>query len=201
MAVQNESNLYTTTISDTLAAYSAFFGVLTNADTADAIQKSRTKSMQLIFTDFKTKVSDAENLVAYKLKKDSPAYQEFFPQGVTEYSKSNLENVETLMERIVAAFETHNAILGTEILEEFRRMKVLFIAARGIQLSQKAKVSDASGDADTTGLALQLQLTSNVHTTALKNIDNPDAATLFFDQSILDLGNSSTEEVTTPPTP
>ncbi len=102
---------------------------------------------------------------------------------------------------MVASFETHSAILGAEILEEFRKMKELFISARGIQLSQKAKVSDASGDANTTGLALQLQLTSNVHTAALKNINNPDAATLFFDQSILDLGNSSTEEDTTLPTP
>ncbi len=81
LAVQNENNLFTSTINDTLIAYNAFFGVLSNADTADAIQKSRTKSMQIIFTDFKTRVSDVENLVAYKLKKDSPAYQEFFPQG------------------------------------------------------------------------------------------------------------------------
>ena len=199
LAVQNTNGLYDEMLNATIAAYETFFGAITNLDVKAAIQKSRTASMNLVMQAFKTSVQSS-GLVIEGLFKNKPEFEEFFPLGRTEVSEVTLENVETIMKRLVAATATHRAKVGDAIAKEFEAYPELFKEARGVQLTEIAKVGDIRQEAKDARLALAIQMTKNVLDIAKNNIGNTDAAKLFFNQSLLEeRGSSAVED--TPPTP
>lgn len=185
LAQNNEKNLYDLILNDTQAAYERYFGFLNDTDTSNALQQSRTKSMETVRDQFASLLARRKGLISNSFPEGTPEYEEFFPHGLTEYSSATLENVETLMNRIITAAAAHTAELGSNLSLEFSKIKDSFLQARGQQLAQKGAVSKASEDTDEAKAALQVQLTKNLLTIALNNIGNPGAAPLFFDQSII----------------
>jgi hypothetical protein len=185
LAVQNTNNLYDDLLNNTETAYESYFGALTDRDTSFALQQSRTKSMNNVVGNFQATLRLREGLVSNYFPKDTPEYQEFFPANLDEYNRATLLNAETLMSRIVTAFTAHTATFGANTVTEFTNFLTQFKAARGTQLLQKGKVSDASENTEATRTILEIQLTTNVLSIALKNIGKPQAAASFFDQSIL----------------
>ncbi len=205
LAVQNTDNVYDAIINSTETAYQQFFGDLKDRDTSFALQQSRTKNMKNVLEAFKAKLQQREGLVKNAFLEDSPEYQEFFPAGLTEYTNATLANAETLMNRVATAFGAHSTALGAATATEFAGFVTQFKTARGTQLQQKGKVSDATEATEASRNVLEIQLTTNLLTIALNNIGNTAAAASFFDQSILYLKNTGdygdTEEgnETTPP--
>jgi hypothetical protein len=185
LAVQNTNNVYDALLNSTETAYENYFGALADRDTSFALQQSRTKSMNNVMTNFQKTLRLREGLVGNYFPKDTPEYLEFFPAGLDEYNRATLLNTETLMNRIITAFTAHTATFGNTTVTEFTNFLTQFKAARGTQLQQKGKVSDATETTEATRDILEIQLTTNVLSIALKNIGNPQAATSFFDQSIL----------------
>lgn len=190
LSVQNTNNRFDNMISVTEGKYTAFFGNIQDADTLKAIRQSRTISMNNVMTGFKKEVTKRRKLVGFTFEETSPEYQEFFPAGADEYSSANLENVETLMDRLVKASTRHQAKLGAETATVFNQLLLSFQQARGIQLTGKASVTDAIKDVRASELALQLQLTDNLLVIAREHIGNPEACKLFFDQNLLDLADA-----------
>ena len=197
MAQNNDKNLYDMLLTDTKAAYEKYFGFLNDTDTNNALQQSRTKSMENIRAQFSALLGRREGLITNSFLEDSPEYQEFFPHGLTEYSNASLENIETLMNRIITAAAAHADELGANLSLEFSKIKDSFMAARGQQLAQKGAASKASEDTDEAKAELQVQLTRNLLTIALNNIGNPGAAAMYFDQSIVARASSGGDDENT----
>lgn len=185
LAVNNTSNLYDNLLTETQKSYEQYFGALTDADTSNALQQSRTKSMENVRGQFTALIRRREGLVTNSYDEDSPEYQEFFPHGLSEYTEATLENIETLMVRFITASAAHSADLGTKLSEEFSDLKERFLAARGKQLEQKGVADKASETVGHQRDAVEIQLTKNLLTIALNNIGNPAAAASYFDQSII----------------
>ena len=200
LAVQNTNGLYDEMLNATIAAYETFFGAITNLDVKAAIQKSRTASMNLVMDAFKKSVQSS-GMVIEGLFKNKPGFEEFFPLGRNEFNHAILENVETLMNRLATATATHRTKVGDAIAKEFEAYPELFKASRGEQLTEKAKVGDIRQEAKDTRLALATLMTKNVLQIAINNIGNPDAAKLFFNQSLLEGNGSSSSGEEEKPSP
>lgn len=193
LAVQNVGGNYTTMLNATLAAYEAFFGTLTNLDVKNAIQQSRTGSMNLTLEAFKKGVQSSGRIIEGHFF-GKPELQEFFPLGKAEYSQATLQNIETLMTRMVASVGKYVTTVGNPLQKEFEKYLEDFKAARGDQQTQIAQVGNARQDTDETRLALATLMTKNVLDIARDNIGNPEAAKLFFNQSLLEDRNTTQEE-------
>ena len=198
LATNNTANLYDQLLTDTQDAYEDYFGALNDHDTNSAVQQSRTKSMNNVLSQFIALVSKRAGLITNFFDKDSPEYQEFFPHMLTEYSRAGLENVETLMTRMVNAATKHAATVGVALSAEFAALKTAFLTARGQQLTQKTMVDQSSDSSNTTRDTLEVQLTKNLLTIALNNIGNAAAAKLFFDQSIINRPKHNDNKEATP---
>ena len=92
---------------------------MTDEDTKFAVQQGLTIAVENAVENFKKAVSQKEGIVRGNFGKNSPAYQDFFPLGLTEYNKANLQNVELLMQRMVTAANAHVSDLGIPFLTEF----------------------------------------------------------------------------------
>ncbi len=199
LAQNNTKNLYDLLLSETQEAYETYFGFLNDTDVSNALQQSRTKSMENVRSQFSALLSRRKGLITNSYTEDSPEYQEFFPHGLTEYSTASLESIETLMNRIINAATAHATDLGGNLALEFSKIKDSFLVARGEQLAQKGAASKASESTDESRNALEIQLTKNLLSIALNNIGKPDAAGLYFDKSIISRPGTNSDDTTNTP--
>jgi hypothetical protein len=203
LSANNGTAQFTAMITATTAAYTAYFGAMTNEDTKFAIQQGLTVTMTNIFENFKKFVSQKEGIVRGNFSKTSAEYQEFFPNGVTEYSNANLANIETLMSRFFAAAERHNAVLGAALQSDAETFLTDFKTARKAQLEKIGEVSAQKSTTSTTRDVIENELMKNVHLIASMFIGDVERCMDFFDQSFIRSNGKDDDEEETPtdPTP
>jgi hypothetical protein len=202
LSANNGTAQFTAIITATTNAYTAYFGSITNEDTKYAIQQGLTKAMNNVVENFKKFVSKREGTVRGEFGEGTPNYEEFFPQGLTEYSNATLANIETLMTRFSAAAERHNTALGATLQSDAENYLTDFKAARKAQLEKIGEVSAQKSTTSTTRDGIENELMKNVHLIASMFIGQVDRCMDFFDQSFI-RGNGKDEEEETPaePTP
>ena len=202
MAAKNGGGEFTQMITATTTAYTNYFGSMTDEDTKFAVQQGLTIAVNNAVENFKKAVSQKEGLVRGNFGKDSTEYQEFFPLGVTEYSKATLQNVEMLMQRMVTAANAHVAQLGIPFLTEFQGYLSAFQSARGAQLLKIGEVVDSKTDTSFKRDTVEIELMKNVHLIGAMYVGDINTCMDFFDQSFIRNGsNGNGEEEPTPPTP
>lgn len=189
----NGSGLFTAILAQLVAAYQAYFGDITDVDLAKAIQKSFTASKDNLFKTFQETVSRQEGLVRSKFGKDDPRYQEFFPLGLTEFTKATLANVETLMTRMVNRGQAYVADLGTDFVNEFTNILTNYQAARTAQLSKKSTTADQRTERHQTRANIETELFRAMFVVGQNFPGNVDRCLDFFDQSIIRPDKNSTE--------
>ena len=201
LSANNGTAQFTAMITSTTAAYTAYFGAMTNEDTKFAIQQGLTITMNNLFENFKSFVSKKSGTIFGQFGKESAEYQEFYPLGVTEYSNATLANIETLMTRFAAAAERHNAELGAAIQTDAENYLTDFKAARKAQLEKIGEVSAQKTTTSTTRDGIENELMKNVHLIASMFIGDVDRCMDFFDQSFIRTnGKDDDEETPTEPT-
>jgi hypothetical protein len=181
----NPGSIYDTIIAEITAAYTDYYGAITDEDVKTAIKEGSTVAMNGELKTFKASVSQKEGIVRGNYGVDSPTYQEFFPHGVTEYSNATLGNAQTLYDRMKTAATAHQADLGLPFVTLFTTLRANFVAKRDAQL---LLIGEVKGKKDTTSKnrnVLEVVLMKSVLTVALNNIGNPDAIDVYFDQSFL----------------
>lgn len=202
LSSNNGGGEFTQMIADTTTAYTGYFGTIVNEDTKFAIQQGLTIAMNNAMKAFQDWVSKkAVHMVKGAFGEASPAYQEFFPLGASEYSQATLNSIEVLMERMVNAANAHSAELGIPFVTEAQNYRTNFMSARQAQLSMKGEVKDLKVDSSTTRDSLENELMKNVHLIAAMYIGDVDRCMVFFDQSFIRPSESEDEEEPTPPTP
>jgi hypothetical protein len=203
LAANNPGGIFSSLLAATTTAYDDYFGAITDEDTKAAIQKGLTKTMNDTLEEFIRAVRRREGTIKGEFDKDSAAYLEFFPQGLTEYNQSTLANVETLMARFVNASTKHVAELGQPFVDRFVGLKQAFVAARAAQLTAMGEVKGEKLGTAEARTALEDQLMDNVLTLAMKFKRDADTGMSYFDQSIIrPAGEGDDEEPATPtPTP
>lgn len=193
LAAKNGSGDFTQMISDTTDAYNLYFGKINDEDTKFAVQQGLTIAVNNAVEDFKSAVSRRSGLILSAFGKESPTYQEFFPLGLTEYSGATLQNVETLMNRMVTASTKYTAELTAAVSTEFQGYLTTYTAARAAQLLKKGEVTDAKSSTSQNRDVVEVQLMKNLLAIASMYVGDESACNDFFDQSFI--RSSANEEV------
>lgn len=190
-------------ITATGAAHIAYFGEISDVDVAKAVQEGFTVAVDQKFEEFQARVQKEHGLIKYTFN-NMPAYQEFFPHGLTEYTNATKASVETLMLRMVEALTNNpNPGIPTTLKDEFQAYHDDYQELRAAQLGKKGNADTQRTERDAARAALELQLWKNVLTISLAHIGNVEACMAYFDESILKGSPEEDEEEggDTPPTP
>ncbi len=184
LPVNNPGGIYSQLITDTSAKYTAFFGLMTDAATKKAVSEGLTVTMNTTKGLMLAYMSDLEGLVRFRFTAVSAIYQEFYPQGMTEYHDANLTQLPMLIQRFQNAATAHLTPAETTVLTA--RINA-FTAARAAQTSVFAEVETLQIGRRADRKLLTLQLTTNMLTIALNNIENPDNYSSYYNPSYLPL--------------
>lgn len=179
------------------SAYTGYFGAITDEATKAAIRQGLTKNVELAVKAIKKNISQQEGTIRGKFDKGSAQYQEFFPQGVTEYSDANLSNIEEKLIRFINAATAHAADLPG-LATQFGVLHTQYKASRNVQLATKGEVATGKAQSSSTRDAVEVQLMTNLLTIALDHIGDSAAGLAYFDQVILAGGNYGTKPESKP---
>lgn len=196
LAANNGTAQFTAMITSTTAAYTSYFGAMTNERTKSAIQQGLTIAMNNVVEGFKKFVSKKEGTIRGVFDKDTPVYQEFFPYGLTEYSNATLVTIQTLMETFVAAVERHNEELGAQMLSDAENFLNEYKAAREAQLEKIGEVKGQKVVTSTTRDVIENELMKNVYLIGSMYVGDVARCMVFFDQSIIRPDETKEEEET-----
>jgi hypothetical protein len=184
LPVNNPGGIYSQLITDTGTKYTAFFGQMTNAATKKAISEGLTVTMDATKAEMIKYMSDLEGLVRFRFSATPAVYQEFYPQGMTEYHHATLPQLPMLIQRFQNAANAHLTPAETGVLTA--RINA-FTAARAAQTTVFAEVETLQIGRRADRKLLTLQLTTNMLTIALNNIENPDNYSSYYNPSYLPL--------------
>lgn len=173
-------------LAPTTAAFADFDAGLSARTTLQATQVGGTISKDEALQLFRTTVRQREGRIRDKFAKESPAYAEFFPQGLKEYNKARLGQVTGLLDRLIAAATKHQAALGPELLAEFTALKASFTTARDGQVESKGDIAQARAQVASTRSVLELQLGRNILAIASHFLGQTSQAAIYFNQSLLE---------------
>lgn len=181
----NPGGIYATLISATTAAYTDYFGSLTSQATKEAISEGLTIATTNARNAVVEKLSSQQGLVAYKFGKDSPTYQEFFPQGLEAYNKAKLDELPVMLTAYAEAATTH---LTADFPAEVTAITGLITAYQTARDAQRSSFSET--DIIRTGRrenrkVLTRQITTNMLTLAIDFLENPDGFDDYYDTQYL----------------
>jgi len=193
---KNGGGEYTQIIADSNAKYSQFYDSYLLEDTSSSIQQGLTITVDNIIVEFQSSVKQQEGLIRSKFNVGTPEYEEFFPYGITEYTESKKEDVQTLMERMVNRGTAHVAELGQPFVDLFTGILNSYTTARTAQLLKIGETKDLDTQTDQFQIEGADQLFHNVLFIADNFRNQPEIVTDFFDESFISTGGEEKETYT-----
>jgi hypothetical protein len=182
----NSGGSYTDLINLLTPTAQALDNELGQVATALSMQKSKTSTVNNVIDDFRKRMSDLNGVIAHKLGGfDKPAFLEFYPQGITEYSKASKPKMPILMKRIKTAATAHAATLGADIATELQAFEPAFENARNSQQQTKGSVDENRSDRSAARRNVEEALVKIVHNIAERFPGNVQQCMSFFDFSLL----------------
>jgi hypothetical protein len=179
------------------AAITAAGGANSSEAVALAVRKAAVQAKRILLEQIKDTISRRSGRISDGFGKDSPAYTEFFPQGVTAYRNMTEPEVVPALDTLIAAGVTHDPALAAE----FGGLRTEWITAKNAADAKIAAVSAIDGDQDAALAALDLVLMKVVFTAALAFTGNMAMGPVLFDQSKLYAPGQSPEPEPPEPEP
>ena len=191
LPANNPGGIYAPVIASTTTKYSNFFGKITNEITKKAISEGLTASMDAAKTAALAETSLFEKLVTYKFSANIGIYDQFYPQGLSEYHNATIGQLTSLFARLLNAANT-NMLVSNPVEVGLLQTKIdAFINARIAQEIAFAEVDNLQTGRREDRQLLTLQLTTNMLTIALNNLLNPDNFNNYYNPSYLPLTEGS----------
>lgn len=187
LANNNPGAIYSTLITDTSAAYNAYYGALSNEAIQSQIKEGLTITKNNCRSLAEGKVSQLQGLIKFKWGENSAIYQEFYPQGMDYFYKSKDADLEPRLDAYVASANSH---LMADFPAEVATLVTLVNAYKTAYTAQRNALSLIdnliTGKNEDRQL-LTVQLTKNFLLIASNNIDQPDAFDNYYDPAYLPL--------------
>ena len=183
------------------AAFAAFDAKLSARTTLLATQAGGTITKDEALQLIRSTVRQREGRIRDHFPKGSSPYTEFFPQGLTATTKATTGQITGVLDRLIAAADKHKAVLGPELLAEFKALKATYAGARDGQVEAKGDLAQARADLAAARTVLELQFGRNLLAIASHHLGHPERAVDYFNQSLLEDPTRSEEDpgVTPPP--
>ena len=146
------------------AAYDTLHTELGVADSTVNIRLGHTDTVDTVLLNFRTFVSGNEPFIARAVGGEgSPAYLEFYPSGLGEYSKVNKTTAPILLSRVAAAAAKYAVQLGSPLAEELQQFDADYNKARGAQQEAKGYIDETRIHRSDARKAQELALLHAVH--------------------------------------
>lgn len=181
----NPDGIYSSIIDSTNEGHKNFKNAVSGKDTNYSVQQGKTMEMNGELNNFIVEVRSIEKLIAYTFRNKPGIYQEFFPQGLTEYNTANLGNIETLMDRMVNRLTVHQGDLGLGQVTLFEGLRSRFVSARKAQVEAFGTVENFDSQRTETRRVLSAQLMKNLLIIASNNVGHLEKMNDYFNQSII----------------
>ena len=181
----NPSAIYTAVIAATTTKLQAFKDNLVGASGSLGVQMGSTNTKNVAKEALLAFVSRKAKALSDIFYNNKPAYIEFYPRGLDEYNHAGLEELATLAGRYKTATAKYVVPLGAGFKTEADVLMDAYINSRAVQVGKKGTANDGNITVNAVRKALTIQLTVNVHTIAINNVDNLTAITTYFNESLL----------------
>ena len=185
MSENNPGGIYDALILDTTQAHTNYFGAMTDEATKLAIKEGKTVTMNIKLNAFKNFVSQQEGLIRSKWGTGAEEYQEFYPQGITEYNRATLASIEQIMDRYENAATAHQVDLGVPFLTDVTTLVTDFKTARQSQLDLMSIVNGKKTETSVKRDVVEIQIMKNLLIIASNNVGNPSVLRNYLDQSLI----------------
>jgi len=187
----NPDNVYDAMIVSTEKAYADYYSAK-NAESVEEVHKeASTIHVENYSQEFQKLVSMKEGIIRGTWGVDSPVYQKFYPQGITEYTYAKRANMNDLMDRYLNIATEYTAELPAGFVDAFTTVINNYKTHRERQLSQMGSVSYDKLATSENRDVLETQLMSNLLVIANNNIANPNATKVYFTQHFVERTNHS----------
>jgi len=174
-----------TMLTELVGKHNEYFGAITNEIAKFNYQQSQTISVDEAWEKVLDFIRYAEGVVIFKWGQNSGVYQEFFPQGITEYTRATKLTKETVLTQFLNAANNHTADLPPNFTADFATFKNDWKTKFTAQQQQIGLVKDANSQTATVRQPVEEQLAKHVLVLALKNIGKPEMVNDFFNESLL----------------
>ena len=186
LSAANTGGEFDSRLTNTTAAFNAFFGQVASEELKVALQKAATQTMNVRWSAFVAYMtSRGAARVVDRAGKPSALYTQFFPRGLDEYHQTTVADSQSLAERVKQLATTNAVTLGQDFVDAVTLLVNDYDTARGAQVTAKGTTVDAGTDRRAVRGAMEVQLFDNLLALAQKHKGNPAAAASYFNQSLL----------------
>src|SRR6185295_16354611 len=109
LTANNPGGIFTTILTNVTNAYNAYYGDVASKSLNESVKEGKTIAMNESRSNLEKYISEGEKLIAYTYRTNKPFYEEFYPQGITEYYNADLANFETFVLRFKNVLASHAA--------------------------------------------------------------------------------------------
>ena len=152
---------------------------------AAAQREGLTQSANEALQALKDALPDGEAAVRVAFGKESSTYQEFFPQGLTEYRRATLTTASAVFTRFVDTAKAHQGALGAAFVSKHTGLLATFSSAHAAQRVRKGAVSALKAASRTQRNMLEKQLWKSALLLAAAHIGDAAALGVYFDTTRL----------------
>ena len=187
VATQNVGGILDPELNAMETAQTALFGTITNVAVNKAVSESRTKTVDGVVEKFTKRNTKLNQFLELNDVDKQDVYQEFFPQGVQEFTRNvTKENVEQKMAFLVKAITDNTAVAGgAAVLAEYQVIQTDYAKARAAQLGKFSQTAAGRDQRLTAEQAWDDAMFACLLTAAKLHRNQPQKLSLFFNQSIL----------------
>ncbi|MCF8257978.1 MAG: carboxypeptidase-like regulatory domain-containing protein [Flavobacteriales bacterium] len=194
LANKNPGSIYDGLITATTTAYTAYYGIMTNQAVKEAVSEGLTESMNFKRDLVLARMSTQQDLISFLFKADHLTYQQFFPQGMTEYINARLDNLTTILDRYLVAMNANMPVAHATEVNDITNLINDYKAARTAQRDAFSETDILRTGRRETRKALTLQITRNILTLAIDFLDDPDGFDDYYDDSLLPKSSTGNDD-------
>lgn len=159
--------------------------------TRHAVQKGGTISRQEAYDNVLAFIIKEEGTIKSTFGKKSPAYTEFYPQGLTGYYGATVEGIKILLFSYSAVAAKYAAQLPANFISTLTGLQTAYINARDTQVVSKSNKRSAQTALQQNRKALTQHLSKCVLIIAAHSIDNEAAFNSYFNFGLLRADNEN----------
>jgi hypothetical protein len=141
LTANNPGGVFTTIIASLTTAYTAYFGDYNTKNVSLATKKGSTSSLDTVSRLFADTVRSKYNTIASVYPIGTAIYIEFFPNGLTEFSRLTRANILSISHRMTIKSAEYKATLGGQPFADlFSGLETSIGTAIGTQNTNKSGV-------------------------------------------------------------
>jgi hypothetical protein len=168
-------------------AYELYFDGLKGKSINKSIKMGSTANLNTLVRNFADAVREKYNLIASKYPKGTPEYVEFFPNGLSAFSKLTRGNILLITNQFYITADKYKSTLGgIPFATKFFDYNTNIIAALEIQTDKKGKVKSINADIITSRAPLELALMAVMFKVGDLYAPNWGKCLSFFDFNLLE---------------